>query len=531
MKKTNLPKHFFKRLSKIENVPSLNTRKAPSPPAILFVMILTYFLIFSIFTLMRHYTFKTNAFDLGIYRQALHTTLFEGKFFYETPDLYYTFTGSFFGVHFVPIIFLLLPLYYVFPMPETLLIFQSLIIALPAIPIYYLSLFLSQKKNIAISFAAFYLLNPFIHSLNTYDFHIESFLPLFSTLALYYFETKRWKRFVAFSVLVGMTIDFAAIISLFFGIYGFTRYSKSVLRLILRKKMAKEEYEAVVASFAVFVISVFLLFTAILVISHFGPIPLSSTGVNALFSKLGSNYREIMVNIILEPWRLVDSFLYDAIYKLAYLSAMFLSVFCFAYYSPREIILCAPWIGVTLLTTNGVLYQLGYQFSAFIIPFIMYASIHGVIKIQKHRELLVYKKISKAFVIVFIMGVFISPISPIIYYFTNSVPYGGYPIPTNHTMLLSQAVSLIPKNASVLAQNHIFAHVSDRSNVYLWVPPNVTVDYAIADITQRDYVTFHGINQSFQQQFETLKNSKLYQILFEEDGIIVLKKIGQGEVL
>jgi uncharacterized membrane protein len=261
-----------------------------------------------------------------------------------------------------------------------------------------------------------------------------------------------------------------------------------------------------------------------LVISSFGPIPLSSSGVNVLFSKLGGNYREILVNIVLEPWRLVDSFLYDAIYKLAYLSGMFISVFYLAYYSPREIILCAPWMGVTLLTTNGTLYQLGYQFSAFIMPFILYASIHGIRKIQKYRESLVPKKIKKTFVILVVMVFCVSPISPMLYHLSNSAPYGGYPIPTNHTALLSQAVGLISRNASVLAQNHVFPHLSDRTDAYVSVPPNVTVDYAIADTTQRDYVTVHGLNQSFQQQFEALKNSELYQVIFEEDGITVIKR-------
>jgi len=515
-----------KAFSKIETLLNSNIRGVSGSTIIVFVMIFVYFLVFSIFTVLRQITFKTCAFDLGIYDQALYTTLFEGKFFYETPDLYYTLSGSFFGVHFTPNTFVLLPFYYVFPRPETLLVFQSATIALAAVPIYCLARVLTQRKAIGIGFVALYLFNPFIHSLNTYDFHIESLLPLLSLSALYYFETKKWTRFVAFSILTGTTIDVAAFIVFFMGFYGLIRYPKSLFYLIRRKKIEKEKYKAIIASLIVLISAVFLLIVAIKIITLFGPLPLSSSGVG-MFSKLGGNYIEIVANAMFQPWRLIDSFLYDGIYKLAYLSSFFLSVSFLAGYSPKELILCIPWIGVTLLTTVNTLYQPGYQFGAFIIPFIFYASTHGIRNIQRYTKdkLLVYRKMKHAFAILFAMVFFVSPLSPVCYYFSRSAAFSGYPIPTRHTMLLTEAVGLIPKNASVLAQNHIFPHVSSRMTAYVWVPLNVTVDYAIADSIQHDYFSAHAKNESFKQQFEALKNSGEYQVIFDEDNITVIKRL------
>lgn len=510
--------------SNIEKFLNSNIRGMSVSVIFVVVMVFVYFLVFSVFTVFRQITFETRAFDLGIYDQALYTTLFKARFFYETPDLFYTVSGSFFGIHFTPNTFILVPFYYFFPHPETLLVLQSAVLALAAVPIYYLTLTLTKRKVIGTCFAALYLLNPFIHSLNAYDFHIESLIPLFSMLALYFFETKKWNRFIVFSLLVGTTIDFGAIITFFMGLYGLVRYPDSVPRLFRRRTVEKERFKEIRASVIVLVGGVILLIIAIKTITLFGPLPLSSSGV-VMFSKLGGNYVEIIVNMITQPWRLIDSVLYDGIYKLAYLSLFFLSTFFFAYYSTKEIILCIPWVGVTLLTTNNVLYQPGYQFGAFLVSFVFFAAIHGVRQIQRRKngDLLVYRRLKFAFVVLFLMIFLISPLSLVPYNFGNSAAFTGYPIPTRHTILLTKAVGLIPQNASVLAQNNIFPHVSDRDDAYVWIPPNVTVDYAIADRTQHDYFTAHAKEETFQQQFEGLQNSGKYQIIFDDDGIIVLR--------
>lgn len=497
-----------------------------------YAMVLIYFVIFSIFSVARHFTFGTHAFDLGIYSQALYTTLFNGKFLYETPDLYFTKSGSFFGVHFTPIIFTSLPFYYVYPRPETLLVFQSAVLALAAVPLYFLARFLVRDDNvIPVGLAALYLLNPYIHSVNTFDFHMELFIPLFSMLALYFLETKKWKRFITFSILLAITMDVVIIITFFIGIYAVLRYRTQFINLLKGKNILKEEKNAIASSFFILVSSVLLLFLAILTISYFGPPPLSSTGIG-LFSKLGQNYSDILINIVKEPGRIIDSANYDGIYKLTYLTSLFLPTFFLAFYSPRELILCVPWISIVILTTCNTLYQPNYQFGAFIVPFILYATIHSLRKLEAKNlgKLVFFKKIGTPLTATLITMISLSPLSPIPYLFSNSAAYSGYPIQTRHTDLLSYAVSLIPDNASVLAQNHIFPHLSNRANVYVWVPSGVTVDYAIADKKQHDYYTAHAFAETFNQQFESLLNSGNYEILlgkrdeFEDEGIIVLKR-------
>lgn len=64
-----------------------------------------YAITFSYFTILQHYSFRTHAWDLGIFNQAFWTTLYDGKFFYYTAELLVIPSGSFFGMHFSPILF------------------------------------------------------------------------------------------------------------------------------------------------------------------------------------------------------------------------------------------------------------------------------------------------------------------------------------------------------------------------------------------------------------------------------------------
>jgi len=93
---------------------------------------IAYVILLTFYSILKHYSFKTYAHDLGIYSQALNTFL-KGDFFYETPDLIHNPSGSFFGVHFSPILFMIVPLYAIYPHPETLFFIQSLFLGLAAI--------------------------------------------------------------------------------------------------------------------------------------------------------------------------------------------------------------------------------------------------------------------------------------------------------------------------------------------------------------------------------------------------------------
>ena len=102
----------------------------------LYLAIIFYVIALSAFTILKEKAFLTSGFDLGIFNQAFSTTIHQHRFFYETGDLSFNPNGNFFGVHFSPILFILLPFYAIYPSPETLLVMQTVILALGALPVY-----------------------------------------------------------------------------------------------------------------------------------------------------------------------------------------------------------------------------------------------------------------------------------------------------------------------------------------------------------------------------------------------------------
>jgi len=142
-----------------------------------FIFILAYILFLSPFTVTKHRNYCSFAWDLGIFNQAFWTTTKEMSIFRNTCELFLVKSGSFFGVHFSPILYSLIPVYTISKNPETLLIAQSIILGIAALPLY---LFTKERINEKAGLVAslIYLSNPMIHGINTYDFHVQCFIPL-----------------------------------------------------------------------------------------------------------------------------------------------------------------------------------------------------------------------------------------------------------------------------------------------------------------------------------------------------------------
>jgi len=88
-------------------------------------------------------------------------------------------------------VFFLLPFYAIRPRAETLLIMQSFILGLGAIPIY-----LFAARRIAPLYAAVlaicYLFYPPLHGSNFYDFHMQPVASTFVLFTIYFVDARRW---------------------------------------------------------------------------------------------------------------------------------------------------------------------------------------------------------------------------------------------------------------------------------------------------------------------------------------------------
>jgi uncharacterized membrane protein len=163
------------------------------PARILVIFTTIYFVVGCILAIEKLHSFGYVGQDIGYFMQCLYTGL-HGKLFASNQyhDLLYTRTvSSDFASHNQPVLFVLLPLYWIYPHAETLFVVRNLILALSAYPAYRLA----RQFNIAAMPAALltgaFLIAPAVLYQNIYDYAPLSLvgLPLLFTLLFYYQES------------------------------------------------------------------------------------------------------------------------------------------------------------------------------------------------------------------------------------------------------------------------------------------------------------------------------------------------------
>ncbi|HYM49704.1 MAG TPA: DUF2079 domain-containing protein, partial [Candidatus Limnocylindrales bacterium] len=168
--------------------------------------------------MLRHRTFHSFGYDLGLYDQIFWNTL-HGHPWESTISLGLPTPHSYFGDHFSPIYYAILPVYALFPHPETLLIVQAAAIALGAIPIYLLARNIFPSAGLRLVWVLLYFLFLPLAHISLLDFHETALAILPLGCALYFLQRTRVGWFL-FALLITFLIkEEMALIGVGFGLY------------------------------------------------------------------------------------------------------------------------------------------------------------------------------------------------------------------------------------------------------------------------------------------------------------------------
>jgi uncharacterized membrane protein len=156
---------------------ALGSRVLPHLPVA--VLIAAYVLRFGLLSVQVHDAYGTPGYDMGIFDQGVWLlSRFHAPFV--------TVMGrNLFGDHTSFILLLAVPLYWVWPHAQALLVLQTCLLAAAAVPIYLLALRRTRNGLIATTLVAAYLLNPALQNGNLEQFHPEAFLVLSVAVAIY----------------------------------------------------------------------------------------------------------------------------------------------------------------------------------------------------------------------------------------------------------------------------------------------------------------------------------------------------------
>jgi len=506
---------------------------------LLTAMVLGYVIVLSTTALVRHYSFQTSAWDLGIFDQALHSTL-SGRLFYYTTELYANPGGSIFGVHFSPVLFIVLPFYAILQSPTTLLVIQSVALGFGAYPVFLITQHILKDRKLAYYFSLLYLVYPHVYGINTFDFHPDAFFVPFTLFALYFFMKGSWKQYFIFMLLGLSTKELMAVIFAVFGI-GELLVQRQEIADVFRKR--NRPSRKLVMALGTIAIAACWFLVANQIIRVFNPTPPQGFTEGSPWSILGITPMDPLSWFHAGQINLVQAVTYDFQSKLFYLFTVFAPLGFLSLFQILGMLPVLLWIVLAFLSNYPPYYQIGFQYSALITPFVMFAAIKGFGRIRSLLKTDV-RRTGKLFRRLFLACVLVSLVLTI-----QSLPTSLQVVFTPHDQKLNALLMQIRENfpnASILTQYDLFPHVSTSLESYV-VPPlfsafnksyyaeyvqslfDLKPDFIIFDINPD--IRTHSHRETFLYGFENLERlSAEYGLYACSDGVFIYRHNYHGEL-
>jgi uncharacterized membrane protein len=174
-------------------------------------------ILFGGLALVRHWSFHSTASDLAVFDQVLWNTI-HGRFMESTLSLANCVPHHFFGDHFSPALLLILPLYALIPRAETLLLVQTVALALGAWPVYLLARRFLPVGWQRLVWVAAYLLSAHLSFVALYDFHEITLAVAPLGFAMYFLATRRTVPLIVSLLVAMLAKEEVALISAGFGV-------------------------------------------------------------------------------------------------------------------------------------------------------------------------------------------------------------------------------------------------------------------------------------------------------------------------
>jgi uncharacterized membrane protein len=462
---------------------------------ILGILICIYILYFTTTSFLRYDNFYTGRYDLGNMDQTVWNTI-NGRIFQTSSD-----SGqiiSRLSAHADFILILLSPFYLLWSNPKTLLLIQTVILGLGAVFVFLITKEVLRSKNFALAFGFLFLANPGVQYVNLYDFHAVSLATTFLLASFYFLIKRRYFLLVLSLILSGITKEQVWIVTAFFGIP------------LLFQKIKKIRFLGTGIIFFSIAIFVFLISYAIpqsLGAKHFAL---------AYYSHFGDSPAQVVSNILLSPHKiLLTIFEKD---HLGYLKQLFMPLGFISFLSPIYLVFALPDLLINILSSNPQLHQIYYQYSANITPFIFISSIFAVKKITKW-----FPKIPKIYTVIYLLT----------FTFISAYSFGPLPgarkpnvdmfiKPQQNKTAIKNILSQIPEGYSVTTSNNLGAHLTHRESIST-IPAGIgTADFALFLLDSK-FAQPSLDNQ--RKMIESLRQNKNYVLFFEEDNLVVFKKL------
>ena len=315
-------------------------------------------ILFGALALLRHWTFHSTASDLAVFDQVMWNTV-HGRFMESTISLARCEPHSFFGDHFSPALLLLVPPYALFPHPETLIVAQTISLALGAWPIYLLARRSLPTSAQRLVWLAAYLLSAPLSFIALYDFHEITLAVAPLGFAMYFLATRRTVPMVLCLVLALLAKEEVALIGVGFGV------------ALAFQGRWRSSAVVIAGSIVAFVVTL-----QVIIPAFAAGAPYQYLG---RYASLGRDEGEIARTLLLDPLRVLSVLVKGEIgSKIVFVLSLFGPGLGLALRSKWALIPSLPPLGYLMLSDYGGEHTLHNQYGAPLIPLALGASILGV---------------------------------------------------------------------------------------------------------------------------------------------------------
>ena len=524
-------------------------------PRLLLVLTMLAYLAFAVYyTNQRHLAFETGAFDTGVYIQPLwnfiHGKGFAVSIIEDNGPLRW-------ATHVEPILFLIAPLYALWPDPRTLFWLQAAALTLAALPMYALAVRRTRHEWTALVIVLAYFLMPATQAVTLFDFHAVTLAPLFLLSAIYFLDVALAQRGVSFWLwpvaklqshrVAGaqgrrdannhatrntqhatrhspftihhsqFTIHYA-LSALFFLLALSTKEDISLhvfmvgLYLLLLRRRWQEGIPLVVVGLVWFYVTFQVIIPAYRIDS-------GQSIYAAWFETLGNTPLEIA----LSPFTAPDKVL-ALIFRPGSIPALLMITLPLALLPWAGLPLftpAAPSLAFVLLSQNPTLRQLEtWHYAAPMLAFLMLGTMDGLARITHYAS-----RIGRPAMVLKTLTVILLFTALTYTYFRGYTPLSQLYEPitvTAHHDLGRQIAATIPEDAAVLAQAQLIPYVAHREKLGIWSGPLLTdYDYIWLDLSHPrlpNRFNAHGdlvIGLIYEHAFGTV---------VERDGYLLLQK-------
>jgi uncharacterized membrane protein len=395
----------------------------------------------------RHWAFASRG-DLAVVDQGLWNTV-HGQFWRSSliPD------ASLFGIHFEPLQLALAPLYLIAPSSLILLTTQAAVIALGAVPLYWIaSRRLPNHPRLWAVFPVAYLAFAPLRNANRFDYHPGALVATLFLFALYFMERSRWGPMVLFLILAGLLKENMPVAGVTVGLY----LMATGRRLLLGSAIA-------------FFFGIWFYASFAWLVPAFNP---RGYGYFGIYAPLGHSVSSILTAPLVHPGRVLDSLLTQPGWKLGYVLGVFGPVVFLPFLSLEGLFLGLPFLAQHLLATTRYQVNLLTHNSAEVVAFVFFGAVVGAARLLAWLPRTSWlsawaRERASTFLTIAIWS------ATLLFHGWSEVSYLGRYHSTPRVSALTAALELIPSDAAVAATDYVLPHLAHRARLY-WFPPRLS---------------------------------------------------------